>query len=71
MQTSHPSADGNRPSAEQPKAAPKRQPVVAEKKYGRNEQVTIQNLSTGEKRDLKYKVAENMVASGQWIVIDS
>lgn len=71
MQTSHPSADGNTSSAQQPKAAPKRQPVVAEKKYGRNEQVTIQNLSTGEKRDLKYKVAENMVASGQWIVIDS
>ncbi|QNR25946.1 preprotein translocase subunit SecA [Croceimicrobium hydrocarbonivorans] len=71
MQTSHPSADGSSPSGEQPKAAPKRQPVVAEKKFGRNEQVTIQNLSTGEKRDLKYKVAENMVASGQWIVIDS
>ncbi|WP_421751530.1 preprotein translocase subunit SecA [Croceimicrobium sp.] len=70
MQTSHPSADGS-PSGEQPKAAPKRQPVVAEKKYGRNEQVTIQNLSTGEKRELKYKVAENMVAGGQWIVIDS
>ncbi len=68
MQTSHPSADGQ-PSAERPR--PKRQPVVAEKKYGRNELVTVQNLSTGEKQELKFKKAEPLVAGGQWIVIDS
>jgi preprotein translocase subunit SecA len=69
MQTSHPSADGS-PSGES-RPAPKKQPVVAEKKYGRNEQVTIQNLSTGEKKEMKYKKAEPLVAAGQWIVIDS
>ncbi len=69
MQTSHPSADGS-PSGES-RPAPKKQPVVAEKKYGRNEQVTIQNLNTGEKKEMKYKKAEPLVAAGQWIVIDS
>lgn len=49
---------------------PKPQPVVAEKKIGRNEHVTIQNLSTGEKKEMKFKKAEPLVNSGQWIVID-
>lgn len=70
-QTSHPSAGGN-PSGESPAAPrPKRQPVVADKKIGRNEQVTVQNLSTGEKKEMKYKKAEPLVEGGQWIVVDS
>lgn len=71
MQTSHPSADGGASGGEGRPAPPKRKPVVSEKKYGRNEQVTVQNLSTGEKKEMKYKKAEPLVAGGQWIVIDS
>lgn len=70
MQTSHPSANGS-PSGESRAAAPKKQPVVVEKKHGRNDQVTVQNLSTGEKKEMKYKKAEPLVESGQWIVIES
>ncbi len=44
----------------------KRQPVTVEKKYGRNDKVTIVNQMTGEKKELKYKQAEAMVVSGQW-----
>lgn len=48
----------------------KRQPIVAEKKYGRNDRVTIVNKMTGEKKELKYKQAESMVISGQWAIED-
>ncbi|MCR9152916.1 MAG: preprotein translocase subunit SecA [Bacteroidetes bacterium] len=72
IQTSHPSADGTASGGNQaPAPRPKRQPVVAEKKIGRNDQVTIQNLNTGEKQQMKYKKAEALVAAGQWIVVDA
>ena len=48
----------------------KRQPIVAEKKYGRNDRVTVVNKMTGEKKELKYKQAESMVISGQWAIED-
>jgi preprotein translocase subunit SecA len=44
--------------------------VRQEKKIGRNDQVTIQNLSTGEKQSLKYKQAEAMIGSGQWLLVE-
>ena len=72
MQASHPQSDNGAPSqsGEGRPAPPKRKPVVSEKTYGRNDQVTVQNLSTGEKKQVKYKKAEPLIAGGQWIIID-
>jgi preprotein translocase subunit SecA len=55
------------PSQQQPK---KREPVKVEKKFGRNERVEIQNIMTGEKKEIKYKQAEPLVDSGQWVVVN-
>lgn len=56
-------------SAEAPR--PKTQPVVHEgKKYGRNEQVKLQNLATGETVEMKYKKAEALLQSQQWVLVD-
>ena len=56
------------PSAD--KEPEKRQPVVAEKKYGRNDRVKIANLMTGEEKELKYKQAEALVISGKWKIVE-
>ena len=45
--------------------------VVREvKKIGRNEKVTIKNISNGEQKTLKYKVAENHLKNGDWILVN-
>ena len=49
----------------------KQQPVVRqEKKIGRNDRVEIFNVVSGEKKSVKYKVAEPLIKSGQWRLID-
>ena len=72
LQTSHPpmAASGGGSAEQQPVAPPKPKPVKAEKKYGRNDHVTVQNLTTGEKKEMKYKKAEPLVESQQWIIIE-
>lgn len=71
LQTSHPplaaSGGGEAPQAVAP---PKTKPVVSDKKYGRNDHVTIQNISTGEKKEMKYKKAEPLIESQAWILIE-
>ena len=53
-----------------PSAAPRKQePVKVEKKYGRNERVDIQNIMSGEKKTVKFKQAEPLIDSGQWMVV--
>ncbi|MBK6525275.1 MAG: preprotein translocase subunit SecA [Crocinitomicaceae bacterium] len=47
---------------------PKRQPMIVQPKAGRNDKVEIKNLQTGETKQMKYKQAEVLVKSGQWIV---
>ncbi len=69
MQTSHPDTNASGGGEQAQQERPKRQPVVAEKKYGRNDQVTVQNLSTGEKKEMKYKKAESLIASQKWILV--
>jgi preprotein translocase subunit SecA len=72
MQTSHPQSVASQAPAKGGQAsaqAPKRQPVVAEKKYGRNEQVTLQNLTSGEKKSMKYKKAQPLLNQG-WIIVE-
>ena len=57
-------------SSEQPAQKPKHQPVVKEKSYGRNDMVTIQNLNTGEKKEIKYKKAESLIGSREWTLVE-
>ncbi len=40
------------------------------KKIGRNEKVTIKNITNGEQKTLKYKVAENHLKKGDWIIVN-
>ncbi|MGB1040738.1 MAG: preprotein translocase subunit SecA, partial [Flavobacteriales bacterium] len=44
----------------------KRQPVVTEKKIGRNDRVQIINLRSGETKEVKYKQAEPLIKEGSW-----
>ena len=39
-----------------------------EVKIGRNEKVTIKNVSTGETKEMKFKQAEKLIQSGSWII---
>ncbi len=43
-------------------------PIRKGKTYGRNEIVTIMNVSNGEKKQIKYKKARPMIESGQWVI---
>ncbi|TNE27397.1 MAG: preprotein translocase subunit SecA [Bacteroidetes bacterium] len=55
----------------QPARPPKPQTVVNEgKSYGRNDKVTIQNMVTGEKKETKYKQAEPLLQSSQWVIVE-
>lgn len=56
----------NDPSAN----GPKKEPVRVDRKIGRNDKVDIQHVMTGEKRSMKFKQAEPMLESGQWMVVD-
>lgn len=38
-------------------------------KINRNDTVTIQNVANGQTQEMKYKKAESLVASGQWVVV--
>jgi len=44
--------------------------VREKKKIGRNEKVTIRKISTSEEKTVKFKVAENLIRSGNWVLID-
>tara|TARA_R110002096_G_scaffold434692_1_gene657488 strand:+ start:126624 stop:129962 length:3339 start_codon:yes stop_codon:yes gene_type:complete len=72
LQTSHPelAASGGGSEGGEAQAPPKAKPVVNSKTYGRNDVVTIQNLSTGEKKEMKYKKAQGLVDSGTWMLIE-
>jgi len=48
---------------------PKLQPIVVQPKAGRNDKVEIRNLATGETKSLKFKQAEPLIKTGQWIVV--
>ena len=41
------------------------------KKIGRNEKVTIRNISSGEEKIVKYKIAENQIKNGDWVLINN
>jgi len=73
LQTSRP---GSEPEQNQnagrphPTQQPRVQQVVKEgKSYGRNEVVTVRNMTTGETKSLKYKQAEPLL-NKQWVIED-
>lgn len=70
LQTSHPQLAASGGGSSEPARPPKPKPAVSTKKYGRNDVVVVQNLSTGEKKEIKYKKAEPMVESQQWMIVD-
>jgi preprotein translocase subunit SecA len=39
-------------------------------KIGRNDQVTIKQVITGENKTLKYKQAEHLLAKGDWVLVE-
>ena len=43
-------------------------PVKSEKKYGRNDIVTITNITSGEQKNVKYKIAEPLLSQG-WVLL--
>lgn len=49
---------------------PKAQPVVSEKKFGRNDRVKVLNLRSGETQEMKFKQAEALITSGSWQLVD-
>ncbi|MEN3322540.1 preprotein translocase subunit SecA [Mariniflexile soesokkakense] len=45
--------------------------IVRDKpKIGRNDQVTIKQVITGENKTLKYKQAEPLLAKGDWVIVE-
>lgn len=39
-------------------------------KIGRNDRVTIQNIKTGEKKDVKYKQAQPLIDANEWVLVE-
>ncbi|OUD36125.1 preprotein translocase subunit SecA [Flavobacterium sp. FPG59] len=39
-------------------------------KINRNDNVTIQNVANGQTQEMKYKKAESLIASGQWVLVN-
>ena len=45
--------------------------VVREaKKIGRNEKIIIKNISSGETKEMKFKLAENLIKKGEWVIFN-
>ncbi|REL39297.1 preprotein translocase subunit SecA [Rhodohalobacter sp. SW132] len=57
---------------QQQKRAPgeKRQPVTVEDEPGRNDYVKVQNMGSGETKEVKWKYAKKMVNEDGWILIE-
>ena len=46
--------------------------IVRDKpKIGRNDRITIKNVSTGENKEMKYKHAEPLINKGEWVISEA
>ena len=61
-------ANGNQPRPAGPNV--KRKPVEVAEEPGRNDHVTIQNMSTGATKELKWKHAKRMVDEEGWVLVE-
>ena len=48
---------------------PKAKPVVVQPKIGRNEKIKIRNMQTGEEKMVKFKQAEPLLKSREWMLV--
>ncbi|WP_026167240.1 preprotein translocase subunit SecA [Balneola vulgaris] len=48
----------------------KRKPVVVADEPGRNDKVTIQNMNTGEVKEIKWKYGKDMVENKGWVIVE-
>lgn len=48
----------------------KRQPVLVDSEPGRNDKVKVQNMTTNEVKDVKWKHAQKMIEEDGWILIE-
>ena len=48
----------------------KRQPVTVEEEPGRNDYVKVQNMGSGETKEVKWKYAKKMVDQDGWVLIE-
>jgi preprotein translocase subunit SecA len=79
MQTQHADSTGmglQAPTDSTPRQNPmgpnvKRKPVAVAAEPGRNDQVTIQNMNTGETKSIKWKHAKNLVDNEGWMLVES
>ena len=39
-------------------------------KINRNDNVLVKNIMTGQTEEMKYKKAESLIASGQWVIVN-
>jgi preprotein translocase subunit SecA len=63
----------SRAAGQQPQNQPEvTETIVRDKpKIGRNDRVTIQNVSSGETKKVKYKQAVPLIDKGEWVITDS
>lgn len=57
--------------AQRPTGETKRKPVAVAVEPGRNDTVTVQNMSTGETRSIKWKHAKKLVDEQGWVLVES
>ncbi len=55
---------------QQQRSDQKPQPVTVEKEAGRNDKVKVQNMSSGEIVDIKWKKAKRMIEKDGWMLIE-
>ena len=48
----------------------KRKPVEVDNEPGRNDHVTVQNMNTGETKEIKWKYAKSMVENEGWVLVE-
>ncbi|CEN47870.1 hypothetical protein CCAN2_1850048 [Capnocytophaga canimorsus] len=62
-------AERHRQAGQMPKRPQVTETIVREQpKIGRNERVTIQNILSGEIKELKFKQALPLLERGEWVV---
>ena len=49
----------------------KNEPIISDKKVGRNEKVKIKNLKNGEMKEIKFKHAEKYLNNNEWVISDN
>ena len=66
--TSGPGSSDSTNSDSTPRGNRVGKPIKSEKKYGRNDIVTITNITSGEQKNVKYKIAEPLLSQG-WVLL--